>query len=423
MKRLFFLSFFFLSITTYCQDYITGKVVSETGGSLPKASVFISNSTNGVYTNEKGEFTLNRLPSGTFSFTVSYVGYEVINISVPTSSRSKSYLIKMQPLDNELQAVIVRKYDRKGWKKWGDIFTTAFVGTSVYSSNCTITNKDDIRFVYSEDINQLKAYADKPLLIINKDLGYELEVNLVDFSCDVKSKVVDYQTFCFFKEMKGSDAETAVWKKNRLKVYALSLLRFMRSLYLKNFDNEGYQIKLVERKANTEKQRIKTLYQKAFDRISDSLKNIKSRATDINSLVEQSFRKDSLKYYKLVFNQDDETEKISKTPARFDDIAKEEDSVTVLLHCKDYMQVVYTRNKEPQEYTDYKSEKIQVSGTANFFTSSSSRDKPVTELNLQQGVPVEIHENGSFTNVDLYLNGFWGWWEKMATKLPYEYEP
>ena len=423
MKGLFFLSFLLSSFAGLCQTSITGKVVSETGSPLPKASVFISNSTTGVYTNDKGEFTLINLPSGSFNFAVSYVGYEVVTVAVPAALRNKVYLVKMQPLNNELQAVIIRNYDKRGWKKWGDVFTAAFIGTSSYASNCTIANKDDIRFIFSEQNNQLKAYADKPLLIINQDLGYQMEVNLVDFSYDITNRIVDYQTFCFFKEMQGSDAETTAWKKNRLKVYALSLLRFMRSLYLKNFSTEGYEIRLIERKINTEKQRVQNMYGIAFNRISDSLKRSNARAADINSLVERSFSKDSLNYYKKVLAQAGETEKISKTPARFSNIAKEKDSVTVLLDGKDYMQVVYTRSKEPEEYTTYKSEKMQQSGLTDVFTKPATRDKPVTELNLLQGIPVEIHQNGSFTNVDLYLNGFWGWWEKMATKLPFEYEP
>ena len=422
-KGLLLVSFCFLSILSFSQDFIQGTVVSETGKPLPKASVFIPNSTVGIYTNDKGEFALSSLPAGEFNFAVSYIGYKVITVPVSKTSRSIKYLIKMELLDNELQAVIVRNYDKGGWKKWGDIFTSAFIGTSLYAGNCEIANKNDIRFIYSDETKQLQAFSNKPLLIDNKDLGYQVEVSLVDFSYNVDTKIVDYQTFCFFKEKDGSDKEKKAWEKNRLKVYSFSLLHFMRSVYAKSLEREGYQISLIERKSNTEKQRVQGLYRKVFEHISDSLKLSRQKTPDINSLVEKSFVRDSLKYYKTIVAQPDEMQKISKQKAGFDDIAKEEDSITVKLDCKNYMQVIYTRSKEPEEYLAYRSDKIKLSGTADLFNESVTRLNPITELNLQQKIPVEINENGSFTNVDLYMNGFWGWWEKLATKLPYEYEP
>ena len=423
MKHLLFVSLIFISATALCQSSLAGKVVSEKGEPLPNASVFLPNSTIGVYTNDKGEFILNHLPSGNISFAVSYVGYEVITVPVTAASLKKHYIIKMQPLNNELEAVVIGKYDKGGWKKWGNTFAGAFLGTSLYARNCTITNKDVIKFIYSDAIKQLNAFANEPLLIENTDLGYRITVNLVDFSYNTSTQIVDYQTYSFFKEMQGSDTETGEWKKNRLKVYALSLLRFMRSLYERNLENEGYKIRIIERKINTEKQRIQSLYKETFNRITGSLNTNKSNQYDLNNLVEQSFSRDSLKYYKKVLSQTDGSEKRQKILTGFNDLVKQKDSVTMVLDFKDYMQVTYTRSKEPEEYSAYKKEMLQSTSSLDFFNQNAARDFPVTELSLQQGLPIEISANGYFSNVDLYMNGFWGWWEKIATKLPYEYEP
>jgi hypothetical protein len=37
---------------------------------------------------------------------------------------------------------------------------------------------------------------------------------------------------------------------------------------------------------------------------------------------------------------------------------------------------------------------------------------------------VIISADGSYYNVqDLLYEGFWGWWQRLATMLPYDYEP
>lgn len=425
MKELLFVIFLVGSVHSFCQSGIKGKVLSEKGQPLQNASVFLPNSTTGVYTNEKGEFILVNLPSGSITIAVTYVGYEAANVTVPASARDREYVVTLKPQNNQLQGVVIQSPDGGGWKKWGRLFTDAFIGTSSYAGNCIIQNKENVRFAYSAGTNQLRAFCNEPLIIENKDLGYKITVTVVDFYYDLSTKVVDYQTYALFTEIQGSDIDRTIWKKNRVKVYALSILHFMRSLYENRLASEGYQVRLVERKANTEKYRVQRLYENVYSRIRDSLSTNKSKEQDLNKLVENSFPKDSLRYYRGVLTQEDRTEKIHKKTSGFDDIAKQKDSVTVILDCKDYMQVTYTRIKEPDEYLAYKNgsrtDNDIITETVN--TPSAIKIHPMTELNLPQGIPVEINENGYYTNTDLFMNGFWGWWEKMATKLPYDYKP
>ena len=78
--------------------------------------------------------------------------------------------------------------------------------------------------------------------------------------------------------------------------------------------------------------------------------------------------------------------------------------------------------KEPEEYAAFKSENNHRDKLSDVVNDANKTSKfPVTELSVQQAMPVTIYENGYFTNTDLLMDGFWGWWEKMATKLPYEY--
>lgn len=419
MKPFAILFLLFLPSLIFCQDKIFGRVVSEKGEALHGASVFISNTTIGVYTDAKGEFVLSKVPAGNVEIVVSFVGYEVTSVTIRAAERGKRYIIKLQLQSSNLTDVIVGNYDKRGWKKWGDIFTAAFIGTSFYAKHCDITNKDAIRFIYNKKTNQLHAYASEPLLVENKSLGYNISVTMVDFVYDISTKEVDYQVYSLFSEMQGTDDHILEWKKNREDVYSLSLMHFMRSLYARNLKNEGFQVRIIDRNPNHEKQRVQALYKNSFGKIKDSL-GMQMKENAVNKLIEDEFSRDSLQYYHNILKQNDRTENLHLELAGFKDIARQTDSGSVLLHFNDYLQVTYIKMKEPQEYTAYKNKLYPDINTPD---AVSQRMYPNTELSLTHGIPIEINENGYFNNIDLFMQGFWGWWEKMTTKLPYEYEP
>lgn len=420
MKSFSFFIVLTFPILIYCQDQLKGKVTTGTGEALRGAGVFISNTTIVTTTNVNGDFVLNHLPAGDISLVVSYVGYETTTTLVVPSLRTKRYLIQLQSQSNELKAVVIGKYDKRGWKKWGETFTDAFIGTSALAKNCVITNQDVIRFLYNEHTKQLHAYADVPLQIENHSLGYHISVNLMDFTYDVTDHVVDYRVYSLFTEMEGTEDKQEEWKRNRKKAYALSLLRFMRTLYNRNFRNEGYQVRTIESTSNVEKGRVQELYKSKFDLLKDSLKDVDI----VNKQIEKLFSKDSLTYYKKVLAEEDRTANMHFDLQNFKDMASATDSNTVLLHFKDYLQITFSKAKEPEEYLTYKNKLYIEKGLlTKADVKEMNRGYPSTLLSLTQGIPIQIAENGHFTNTDLFMDGFWGWWEKIATALPYEYEP
>jgi hypothetical protein len=415
-----------LPTALFCQYTISGRVVSEKQEPLQHASVFISNSTSGTVTNARGEFVLSNVPEGVIKLAVSYVGYKTLAITIPAAAANKQYLIQLEPRNNVMDAVIVDSYDKNGWKNWSDVFIAAFIGTSSYAEQCTIRNKDALHFVYVESSRQLRVYASEPVIIENRSLGYRITVNLADFTYNTENKDVDYQLYTFFEQLKGTPDEMDEWKRNRTNAYSLSFMHFMRALYADNLKNEGFEVRLLEKKKNTEKERIQNLYKTQFSRIKDSLSSRELKASVINKMIGKTFNKDSLRYYRKVLEQDDRTKKLHTPLLSFQRIAKRADSNTVLVQFQDYLHIIYNKTKEPGEYTLYKTENNQEyvpSALASGEKMLLSKGYPVSELTLQQGIPVEVNKNGYFTNIDLFINGFWGWWEKMATRLPYEYQP
>jgi hypothetical protein len=415
---------FLLPLYSLCQSKIAGKVVSEKGIPLVGASVFIPSSAIGVVTDKEGAFVLENIPKTNFKLAVSFVGYEVYVQTIKIAALKEDYTISLKPKSAELADVVIRNYERDGWKRWGKFFSDEFIGESAFTQYCTITNKDVIKFVFSETKKELYAYASEPLIIDNAALGYRILVELVDFMCHTDRHEVDYKMYTFFTPMHGTEEEEVVWKQNREMAYSLSLMHFMRSLYEENLKQEGYDIRVMQRKENTEKVRVNDLFKSAEAAIIDSVgkKNIKEK--EVAKLAEKNFVKDSLKYYRKVLNQQDRSEEILPAKVTFRQIARHTDSGTVILDFPDYLYIAYKRQKEPLEYFDFRN---QVVTTSNMLRATSAQaavqDWPKTVFNLTEGIPIEVSESGYFNNTNLMLDGFWGWWEKLATKLPYEYNP
>ncbi|MDP4289711.1 MAG: TonB-dependent receptor, partial [Bacteroidota bacterium] len=67
----------FLPFLTMAQYSISGKVTDEkTGETLPGAHIILGNTFKSTVTSQNGEFKITRINKGTYTLTISYVGYE-----------------------------------------------------------------------------------------------------------------------------------------------------------------------------------------------------------------------------------------------------------------------------------------------------------------------------------------------------------
>lgn len=72
----FFLLLFILSIQTFSQNVISGKVVDSNGQPLYGATIMVANTSKATITDEKGLYTLKNIPNGKSLIKVSYIGFE-----------------------------------------------------------------------------------------------------------------------------------------------------------------------------------------------------------------------------------------------------------------------------------------------------------------------------------------------------------
>lgn len=108
MKNLFLsLAFCLASISAWAQESLSGKVLdTQTGNPLTGASVWTENLGRGAVTDENGEFTITKLPTGEIQLRVSYLGFDAFRqtISVPYSGE---LVIKLQSKDLLTEEFIV----------------------------------------------------------------------------------------------------------------------------------------------------------------------------------------------------------------------------------------------------------------------------------------------------------------------------
>ena len=105
MKKLVLsLVLYLVAISAWAQDSLSGRVTeSESGEPLMGASVWSEKHGIGTVTDDKGEFSLGKLPAGELELRVSYLGFETFRqvISIPYSGKLEIALASREFLSEE----------------------------------------------------------------------------------------------------------------------------------------------------------------------------------------------------------------------------------------------------------------------------------------------------------------------------------
>lgn len=396
MRSLFFILITFLFLSANAQQLLKGIVLdAEKNAPVPSASVFLSNTSIGTKTTSDGHFELS-VPNGRYDLVVSSVGYATYSQSI-TGQPGAPLTIRLSPKSEALETVVIAPYEKDGWQKWGRFFTENFIGTSADAAQCRIVNTKAIRFRILKKDNTISAYADEPLVIENKALGYVIHYQMENFSYNFNTHYLLYIGYPLFEPMKGGAARQRKWEKRRAEQYEGSLMRFMRSLYRNRLIQDGFEVRSVQRVPNAEKERVRAAY-KSNERITHNADG---------TMVVTTISQDTAAYYDRILAQQDYQSIIGKTLLPGDSIAYALDSVTAGLEFPNYLLVIVKGKVAPPEYI------------AQFPKSSTAM---LSYLSLAHDVPIAVQASGNFYNpADLLMEGYWAWSEKMATMLPFDY--
>lgn len=372
---------------------ISGKVMSsQSNNGIAGASVFISNTTWGTATDNNGKFTLNNISNGVYELVVSAIGYATYVYAFNTDSLPIQLDILLLPKKTMLQNVDLEPYVEEGWDRWGRVFSEYFLGVNPNGLQCSIKNKEKIKFRRFTRSSRLIAYCDEPIIIDNKALGYKLKFQLEDFEINFKAGYNYYTGFTFYEKSRDGNQVN----KRRDLCYNGSIMHFLRSLYANELEENEFEVKRMQRVYNLEKQRVKNIVSSIRSPQGESL-----------------FPADSITYYRTKIKEKDYTDVYDKNILTADSLLKFSTIVDAKnLVFSDYLYVLYKGEKESKEYLEYSRE-----ARPPYFQRSW--------LTLTQGInAVTLYEDGNVSPPQNLMNmGYWGWNERVGSMLPRDYKP
>ena len=158
---------------------ITGVVCDEdTKLPVSSAHVYLDGTSIKTTTNNSGRFELQPKSVINSKLVIQHVSYETAIIDRPFEGLSDTlYINERVETLNEVTVVA----DRFSRRQKMQAFREQFLGTSSAGRSCTIKNEDDIQLYFNMNSQKLLAFSDKPIVVVNNYLGYEISFMLVDF--------------------------------------------------------------------------------------------------------------------------------------------------------------------------------------------------------------------------------------------------
>lgn len=225
---------------------IAGKVVDQnTNEPLVGASVYIDGSTIGVMTDFEGHFELKIPNSINAALIVSFLGYSTKLYDL--NEFGPNAIVYLEPKEQQLEEVFLG-LDVWSRAKKERYFIRQFLGNTSQTAHCSIENIEDIELFHNSNTNTLSAYSEKPLIIVNKFLGYRIQYELIDFEIEFEYTLsnllvvrkVYFAGTTFFSELKRQPKKK--YLANRALTYDGSLLHFMRALAAQQLTEQGFEI-------------------------------------------------------------------------------------------------------------------------------------------------------------------------------------
>lgn len=248
----FFIIIFFISINFAFAQFtstIKGTVSSiKTGEPLSNVNVYISGTTWGTTTDQKGFYIIKNLPTGQQCIVASLVGYRPGSVDITLLEDStKEICFNLEEIVYELKTIDITSEVPKEWKENLEKFKELFLGKNLFAGDCIILNPEVIN-INKPETGELYADARQPLTIFNYALGYKIVCDLIYFKWDNQNQNLRYSVNSYFIELEDTSGKLKNgWLKNREKIYDGSTANFIKCLS-KNSLYENNFLMWVERK-------------------------------------------------------------------------------------------------------------------------------------------------------------------------------
>src|SRR5450759_2773482 len=223
------------------QTNVTGIVTDSLNNPVSFASVYLSKTTIGTYTDANGVYSLQTPREGPYEIIVSCIGYKLISHMISVEGKMQKINFKLQANVFLLNEVTIEAKDKNRRKNYSQ-FIKSFIGETNNSQNCKILNPEDLHLYRDTENNTLNGYSLKPLEIENKVLGYTIKYDLVDFSFNYNTAISRFSGSSHFQPLTGTERRNKIWGHNRLVSFYGSKMHFMRALFLDSLSRESFKI-------------------------------------------------------------------------------------------------------------------------------------------------------------------------------------
>ncbi|WP_405252409.1 carboxypeptidase-like regulatory domain-containing protein [Dokdonia sp. Asnod3-C12] len=238
--------FFLFAITIHAQDVITGTLLATQDSlAIENASVYFNNTTIGAISNAQGDFKITRDNAIQTELIISVLGFETLII--PHNQLGSLGTLYLKESIDSLDEVIL---DDDTWSRERKMraFKKHFIGSVLNTKDVKILNEKDIRLRYSATNGMLYADSNAPIRIRNKNLGYLVSYDLMDFEVTYEKSLNGFnmarKSFfvgtVFFENIKEKTSRKIL--KNRTAEYKGSLLHFLRALRDHKLVEEMYRV-------------------------------------------------------------------------------------------------------------------------------------------------------------------------------------
>lgn len=281
---------------------INGTVVNDIGKPIADVSIYLDGTKTGTVSTADGSFSLNSTNNNSLVFQKDDYETFTVNTSDVLNKKLKVVLIKAK----EIEEVVIIPFTEAAYKNYINFFLDSFIGYD--KENVKIKNQRSLKFAYDKSNKTLKVKAPQTLIIENKNLGYTIEYNLVEFSANFDENTTRFVGTSFFKETKSSDKV----KLNRMNAYDGSQVHFFRSVFANKVADEGFIVNQITKFPNS-----KYPTEEELQRLKDFAQMFKSKGT-LNvpeDILDIGNRKRSEQPYKIAITktQIPETDYTKKT--------------------------------------------------------------------------------------------------------------
>lgn len=379
---------FFILLISQTQNgqIITGNVENEIGTPISNVNIYIDGTKVATISNSDGSFSLDiqNQKNGNLIFQKETYESNSIAINKLIGKNIKVVLNKFKVIEE----LILIPYTEEAYRNYIQYFLNQFIGSD--QTNVKIKNQRTLKFSYDKKNKMLKVKSPKPLIINNKNLGYEIQYNLITFEADFNNNTISFAGTSFFKETSQKNSV----KVNRMDAYSGSMMHFLRSVFSKTTTEEGFivnhVIKIPNKNYPTEEELAKL---EAFQKEMKNIGTIKFP----EEITNISRRKNNEKPYNLALIKS----KIEE------DVYTKNLAGNIFLDFKDILQVNFKKY-----FYDLKKGKIIKTNTS---TNKSSYLYPEKDV-------FEIFADGNCSNpTELLAQGYLSE-QKLEKLLPLDYQ-